>query len=1155
MVGFLRKIAGGGGSGSDPGDELGEDILDLTPVGGSWENIVRRFHDDARASDKAIDYIKTGKMSGVPTPSHPWLVLPARIKAVGAHRAHENLRLRSALLAALPSNHERDRAMQLYDRYGSWTSHGATAQLSALLGRTTLAGVDEVFLTVRDIEQLGSIFGWPPQMLEEALVYVGVCRISFGRIADGNAVFISQVGMLRAVLATPVHDHQYLWNSLRRASFEDLSRVLANEVCSAITANSKSLRSSVRELFAELTAEQKVAGLSAVLDSAKPAQRARVVEAAAELDPGNERDEFVAYLKKDLAGDRSAAVKEALEALDESESVVEDDVAPLVIPTDIPNVPERLFPTLQREWHTAALPAMNGSMHRSPSPWALAELLRTNAKVLKSMKPAHAARMIQGLNGGYFRDVGMRCLAGLRDSDLRPTPLDVTTTCRYDGRPDSMALETCAGVVGCDPDFWTDDEVTEWAGHHIAELIQPLDEKSNYQLDRNGYLALLGKIRPQPVRLRDAILQATVSGYKTDRAALQQAVDLDGVEPVLKHLSSRKKGERLGAAQLLRARQLPEASTHLLAAARKEKDEGVLVAMLAAIESNGASIEEFTSKEALVEQARKAMAKKNANPKAIEWLDVQALPTVTWTDGGFVDPTIMQWFIATAVKLKSAEPSPLMIDHFTRMNQSELRAFGSALLAIWLARDTQTHSVEDARLLATQQVNQNHAHWSTQQWSPLYGTTPAEAIAQLTSGMLKTPIGSESASKGVLGVVAGAAGGEVAESAGTYIRKHRGKRLTQSKTLVQMLAWIDDPAAIQLVLSIAGRFRPKGIQVEAAKQAELLAERRGWTLDDLADRSVPDAGFESNGRQAYDFGTRTFTASLGDDLTVSLTNDETGKTVRSLPKGRADEDPELIKELKKDFTAAKKELKTVAKIQPERLHFAMCSQRSWTVDDFMRYFVAHPVMARLASRLVWASTDGESAAVGFRPLTDGTLLTADDEEFNPPTSALITVGHQQLLEHEGVSWVEHFGDYEVTPLFAQFNRPVVPVEPGQERILDFEGFMYNDGAIRGQISKHGWQLGPAEDGGWVQSLVKDFASAGVTAVIRLYGGLPVDAYNIGENTLALYELYFVSSDQHSYTPVQLETVSPILLGEVFAEAEAIAAAGDGYDANYKNKTG
>jgi hypothetical protein len=49
-----------------------------------------------------------------------------------------------------------------------------------------------------------------------------------------------------------------------------------------------------------------------------------------------------------------------------------------------------------------------------------------------------------------------------------------------------------------------------------------------------------------------------------------------------------------------------------------------------------------------------------------------------------------------------------------------------------------------------------------------------------------------------------------------------------------------------------------------------LADRKGWTLAELADLTIPTAGLDDQGVLTLDFGPRQFTAMLNEDLEFML---------------------------------------------------------------------------------------------------------------------------------------------------------------------------------------------------------------------------------------------------------------------------------------------
>jgi hypothetical protein len=288
---------------------------------------------------------------------------------------------------------------------------------------------------------------------------------------------------------------------------------------------------------------------------------------------------------------------------------------------------------------------------------------------------------------------------------------------------------------------------------------------------------------------------------------------------------------------------------------------------------------------------------------------------------------------------------------------------------------------------------------------------------------LRTPAGSAIAAKGVLAVAAACGGHQIAPAAHRYIKEWYGTRAGQGKALIGMLAWVDHPTATQLMLSIGSRFRTKGFQVEATSQAQLLAERRGWTLDELSDRTIPTAGFDETGQATIDYGSRVFTARLTTEFEVELHNSD-GKKIANLPDARGDEDQARVKEAKKQFSAAKKELKGVLALQRERLYEALCTQRRWRFEDWSIYLNRHPIVRHYCKQLVWVAVRAGTTPVTFRPLDDGSLTDLADDSVALAPDDGVTLAHDTNAPPDAsAAWLQHFQDFKVVPLFQQFGTP------------------------------------------------------------------------------------------------------------------------------------
>ena len=150
--------------------------------------------------------------------------------------------------------------------------------------------------------------------------------------------------------------------------------------------------------------------------------------------------------------------------------------------------------------------------------------------------------------------------------------------------------------------------------------------------------------------------------------------------------------------------------------------------------------------------------------------------------------------------------------------------------------------------------------------------------------------------------------------------------------LLEALAGTGAPAALQVVIAASTRLKQKSTQVRAAEIAQRYADDRGWSVDELADRTVPSAGFDDDDTLDLPCGedAKPYVARLDAALAIHLFNPD-GRPIKALPAG----DDDNTKESKKAFTAAKKELTQIVTLQGERLFEPMCVERQWPVADWL----------------------------------------------------------------------------------------------------------------------------------------------------------------------------------------------------------------------------
>ncbi|MBX7184882.1 MAG: DUF4132 domain-containing protein [Vicinamibacteria bacterium] len=642
------------------------------------------------------------------------------------------------------------------------------------------------------------------------------------------------------------------------------------------------------------------------------------------------------------------------------------------------------------------------------------------------------------------------------------------------------------------------------------------------------------------------------------QAALARAQD--AVSRVIAALGDARTEVRAIAAEWLGRLQDSAAIAPLHAALKGERRGAARAAMLLALESLGEPVDAYLDREALLAEARTTM--KKATPEAISWFPFERLPALRWRDTGEeVAPEIVHAWLIEAHALKTPEPGPLLRRYTAMLHPQEREALGQLVIDAWIEFDVRPATESDARRQAERETEHFLGPlpaWAEMVWADI-GYDPErareEAMKARVRAILKTPVGSAAAHRGVLALAAACAGAGAAPAVHRYLKDWYGQRSSQCKALLQMLAWIEHPSATQLVLSIAERFRTKGIQQEARRLSERLAEEHGWTVEELADRSVPDAGLDARGVLPLDWGGRFLTARLmGEDL---LLFDRSGALLSKPPKPRKDDEADATSSSRRTYTDARKEVKATVALQKRRLYEALCTERRWRALDWRRFVLAHPITGPLARRLVWAVSGQDGSDVLVRAREDGSFAGLEDSAVVLPDDAWVRVAHATRLTAEArAAWERCVDGQGVPPLFDQFSRPpfaLADSDRDRTDARDLEGHVLNGLALRRKLMDLGYLRGPFQGHTWFNDYRKPFDAAGMEAVILFSGA----SLNDEDRPVAILGLSFSSlrrpeeTGEWYPTPLTLGEVPKVLLSECWNDARAAAALGKGFDPNWR----
>ncbi|MEZ0112269.1 hypothetical protein ABH920_006288 [Catenulispora sp. EB89] len=363
---------------------------------------------------------------------------------------------------------------------------------------------------------------------------------------------------------------------------------------------------------------------------------------------------------------------------------------------------------------------------------------------------------------------------------------------------------------------------------------------------------------------------------------------------------------------------------------------------------------------------------------------------------------------------------------------------------------------------------------------------------------------------------------------------------------LDVFASIGTDLALTTLAGIAQRLKFKALKDRAAEKIAEIAEGLGLTAEQLADRVVPDLGLDANGAMTLDFGPRRFVVEFDAELKPSV-RDESGRRLKTLPKPAATDDPDLAAAAVRDFSALKKQARTVVADQVARLERAMVLRRRWEPAEFTAFFVRHPLVRHIARQVVWGTFDARGVLVEtFRVAEDLTFADLDDDVFTLPDGAVVGVAHPLDLGELVGRWSDVLADYQILQPFAQLGRqPHVLTDAERAALVlnRFDDIEMPAGKVAG-LTRRGWVRGEPWDNG-IEVYIARPLPDGRVLFATLDPGIAVG--NIAESEEQTFEGVWISRDGTGYClPVPersdpFGTLDPVTASEILRDLTEVTA--------------
>ncbi|MCJ8313404.1 MAG: DUF4132 domain-containing protein [Pseudomonadales bacterium] len=701
------------------------------------------------------------------------------------------------------------------------------------------------------------------------------------------------------------------------------------------------------------------------------------------------------------------------------------------------------------------------------------------------------------------------------------------------------------------------DGVNFWA--FFYEYPEFLDEAfdleyTSYSISRSMLMLLNFPSIPDKYLL--AIYTLALSTSKSLGPQARETLNDYGLntDRVIEALQSNKQEERIVAANWLADIKCNDAIPTFKIALKKEKKETVKAAMLSALHTLGESIDDYLSPKILLAEAQVGL--KKSLPKSIEWFPFDSIPILKWNSGSKVELTIIKWWIVLSFKLKQPEGNPLLSLYIDQLDSESKAKLGHYILHIFIEKDIDGPNDDEANNYA---LNEQQSLFETYQyragfdWGEQYkNKTISDAYKELFKLKKSELYGSTISAKGILCLGSYINAADAVQILTKYMKDHY-KRRHQIEALITSFASNNDPIAIQFLLSVARRNRTNSVQERAKALIEMIAKRNNWSHDELSDRTIPSAGFELNGIQIIELGSRTISVYLTEKLKIEMKN-ESGKVIKSLPAPREGDDLEQIKESKKQFSNIKKELKQVIDIQISRLHEAMCTNRVWTYSEWNEYILQHPILTHVAQKLIWMESNNGNDTL-FRPTAERDLIDIEDNDVDIQDTSIIQLAHVGLFDSSGIkAWSKTLKEEKIIQPFKQLalpNHKLNKYDLENTKLNYHLGWVTDTFVVRSVLTKLGYKHGEAEDAGFFTHYFKDFEALNIRVIIEFSGNhLPE------ENIPAIvHHIAFVNPNKRGWIEesehIKISDVQRSLVLEVMKDYEALAKKAH-FDENWKS---
>jgi hypothetical protein len=195
----------------------------------------------------------------------------------------------------------------------------------------------------------------------------------------------------------------------------------------------------------------------------------------------------------------------------------------------------------------------------------------------------------------------------------------------------------------------------------------------------------------------------------------------------------------------------------------------------------------------------------------------------------------------------------------------------------------------------------------------------------------------------------------------------------RAKRGADVLAAMGSDRALGHLSAIARNAKSVPLRTHAAAALDRVAADRGLLPEQLDDLLAPDLGLDGD---PVEYRGVSYLVELGATGGLTL-RDPAGQQLTTLPRPAGDDE----KAVASAWNGRRRKAKPLIADQVARLEEAMIVQRRWAPGDFRSRIAAHPLLGRIARRLIWVLDDHPVRLDGLGDLVDPAGAPADGGEW------------------------------------------------------------------------------------------------------------------------------------------------------------------------------